>query len=64
MFIFVLCQIGFESFGKFAPSEHDTSATSLAFKPDIRAETCDRPFVGATGMLFSEAEMVVEAQVG
>jgi hypothetical protein len=64
LFIFVLCQIGFESFGKFAPSEHDASSTALAFKPDIRAETCDSPLVGATWMLFSEAEMIVEAEIG
>jgi hypothetical protein len=64
LFIFVLCQIGFESFGKFAAGEHNPSSTALAFEPDIRAETCDGPLIGATGMLFSEAEMVVEAQVG
>ena len=64
MFIFVLCQIGFESFGKFAPSEHDTPATDFAFEPDIRAETCDSPLVGATWMLFSEAEMIVETEIG
>jgi hypothetical protein len=39
-------------------------ATALAFKSDIRAETSDGPLVGATGVLFSEAEMIVEAQVG
>jgi hypothetical protein len=64
LFIFVLCQIGFESFSQFAPSKHNPPATALAFEPDIRAETCDGPLVGATGMLFSEAEMIVEAQVG
>jgi hypothetical protein len=64
LFIFVLCQIGFESFGKFAPSEHDMPATALAFEPDVRAETSDSPLVGATGVLFSKAEMIVEVQVG
>jgi hypothetical protein len=64
LFIFVLGQIGFESFGKFAPCKHNTPAAALAFKPDIRAETCDCPLVGATWVLFSEAEMIIEAQVG
>jgi hypothetical protein len=64
LFIFVLGQIGFESFGKFATSEHNTPPTALAFEPDIRAETCDNPLVGATGVLFSKAEMIIEAQVG
>jgi hypothetical protein len=59
----MLCQVGFESFGKFAPRKHDPPATAFAFKPDIRAQACDRPLVGATWVLFSEAEMIVEAQV-
>jgi len=39
-------------------------ATALAFEPDVRAETSDSPLVGATGVLFSKAEMIVEVQVG
>jgi len=60
----MVCQIGFESFCKFAACEHDAPPTAFTFEPDIRAETRDRPFVGAAWMLFAEAEVVVEAQVG
>ena len=63
-FIFVLCQVGFESLGQFTPRQHDAPPTALAFESDIRAETCDGPFVGAARVLFSEAEMIVETQVG
>jgi hypothetical protein len=63
LFIFVLCQIGFESFGELAPRQHDTPPTTFALEPDIRAQACDRPFIGATWMLLSEAEMIVEAKV-
>jgi hypothetical protein len=64
MFIFVLGEVGFKSLGKFTPRKHNAPPTSLAFKPDIRAETRNSPLVGAAGMLFTEAQVVVEAQVG
>jgi hypothetical protein len=60
----MLCEIGFESFGKFTPCQHDAPATALALEPDIRAKTCDGPFIGTTRMLFPETEMIVETQVG
>ena len=59
----MLGQVGFESFGKFTPREHDAPSTAFAFQADIRAEARNDPLVRATGMLFSETEMVVEAQV-
>ena len=55
----MLCQVGFESFRKLAPCQHYAPSTAFAFEPDIRAETRDDPFVGATWMLLSEAEMVI-----
>ena len=65
MFIFfVFCEVGFESFCEFAACEHDAPSAAFAFKPDIRAEAGDSPFVGATGVLLAEAQVVVEAQVG
>ena len=63
LFIFVFCQIGFESLGEFAPGEHDSSSTPLTFKPNIRAKTSHRPLIGTTRMLFAEAQVVVEAKV-
>jgi len=59
----MLCEIGFEPLGKLTPGEHYAPSAALAFEPNIRTETCDGPFVGATRMLFAEAEMVVELQV-
>lgn len=60
----MLGQVGFESPGKLTPREHDTPPTAFAFEPDIRAKPRDSPLVGAARMLFSEAEKIVDAQVG
>jgi hypothetical protein len=64
MFFFMFSEIGFQPFGKFTAGEHDAPPAAVAFQPDVRAETGDGPFVGAARMLFAEAQMVVEAQVG
>lgn len=60
----MLCQVGFESLGKFTPCEHDAPPADLAFEPDIRAQTRDGPLIGAARVLFSQAKMIVEAQIG
>ena len=62
--ILVFCQIGFEAFCELTPGKHDASSTTFAFKADIRAETRHRPLIGTTRMLFAEAQVVVEAEVG
>ena len=59
----MLCKVGFKSLCKFTPREHDAPSTAFAFESDIRAETYDGPFIGATWMLFSEAKMIVETEV-
>jgi len=59
----VLCEVGFEAFGKFAPRKQYTPPASFAFEPDIRAETRDRPFVGAARMLFAETQVIVETEI-
>ena len=63
MFISVRCQVGFQSFGKFTAGEQDVPPTALAFETDIRAKAGDGPFIGAAGMLFAQAQMVLETQV-
>jgi len=60
----MLCQVGFEPFGKFTPCKHDTMTTTFTYESDIRAETGDGPFIGAAWMLFAEAQMIVELEVG
>ena len=60
----MLCQVDFESLGKLTPRQQDTPPAAFAFESDIRAKACNGPFVGAARMLFSEAEMIVETQVG
>lgn len=40
------------------------ASATFAFKPDIRAETYHGPFVGAARMLFAEAQVIVELEVG
>ena len=57
-------EIGFEPFGKFTAGKHDAASTAFAFEPDIRTEPYDGPFVGAARMLFAEAQVVVEVEVG
>jgi hypothetical protein len=59
----VLCQVGFESLGKFTPRQEDAPATALAFESDIRAKTCDDPLIGATRVLLSQAKMIMKAKV-
>ncbi len=63
-FISVLCQIGFESLDKFTPCQHNAPPAACALEPDIRAQACDDPFVGATGVLLAQAQAVVETKVG
>jgi hypothetical protein len=61
LFFFMFGEIGFEAFGKFTPCKHNTSPASFAFESNIRAETCDGPFVGTARMLFAQAQVIVEA---
>lgn len=64
LFIFFMFGEGcLESFCQFAPREHDAPPTAFAFQPDVRAKTRDNPFIGATWMLFAEAQAIVEAEV-
>ena len=37
---------------------------AFALEADIRAKTRDGPFVGAAGVLFAEAQMIVKLEVG
>jgi hypothetical protein len=60
----MLREVGFETFGKFAPCKHNTPPTPFAFESDIRAQTRDSPFIGTTRMLFAEPQVVIESQVG
>ena len=60
----MLGKVGFQSLGKLAPCQQDAPPAAFAFESDIRAKTDDTPFVGTAWMLFSEAEMIVEPQVG
>jgi len=57
-------EVDFKSLCKFAPREHDAPSAAFAFQPNIRAETRHSPLVRATGMLFAESQVVVEAEVG
>jgi hypothetical protein len=57
----MLGQVSFESFGKFTARQQYPPPTTFALQPDIRAKTRDNPLIGSTGMLFSEAKMIVEA---
>jgi len=57
-------KVDFESLGKLTPCKQDASSTAFAFEPDIRAKPCDSPLVGATRMLFSQAKVIVETQIG
>ena len=56
-------EVDFESLCEFAPREHDAPSAAFAFQPNIRAETCDDPFIRAAGMLFAESQVIVEVEV-
>ena len=60
----MLCKVRFESLGEFTPCQQDAPPAALAFESDIRAKTCDSPFVRTAWMLFSQAQVIVETQVG
>jgi hypothetical protein len=60
----MLGEIGFKPFGKFASSKHNTPSATFTLESNIRAKTNHGPFIGAAGMLFTEAQVVVELQVG
>ena len=57
-------KVSFQSLREFAPREHDTPPAAFAFQPNVRAEARHGPFVGAARMLFAQAQVVVEAEVG
>ena len=57
-------EVRFEPFGKFTAGKHDAASTAFAFETDIRAEAYDGPFVGTARMLFAEAQVIVELEVG
>jgi hypothetical protein len=59
----MLCQVGFETFCKFTAGEHHASPAAFALQPDIRAETDNGPLVRTTGMLFTQAQMIVQLKV-
>ena len=62
LFFFVFREIGFEPFGKFTAGKHDAPATAFTFQPNIRPQARDRPLIGATRMLFAQAQVIVEMQ--
>lgn len=57
-------EIGFESLCKFASGQHDVSSTTLAFQPNVCTETDHCPFIGTARVLFAQAQVVIELQVG
>jgi hypothetical protein len=61
---FVLGEIGFESFCKFAPRQHDAPSAAFTFQANIGAQARDDPFIRAAGMLFSKTELIVQLKVG
>lgn len=60
----MLGQVRFEPFGKLTPCQQDAPPAALAFEPDICAQARDNPLIRATGMLFSQAQVILETQVG
>jgi hypothetical protein len=64
LFLFMFGQVDFESFGEFASRKHNTPPAPFTLQSNIRAETCDSPFVGAARMLFAESQVIVEVKVG
>jgi len=57
-------EIRLEAAVQFSTGEHDSPTAAFALQSDVRAETRNRPFVGAARVLLAESEAVVEAEVG
>ena len=62
LFFFMFGEIDFEPFGKFTTGKHDPPAAAFTFQPNIRAQARDDPLIGAAGMLFAQAQVIVEMQ--
>lgn len=60
---FTFGKVGLESFGKLPPREHHAPSAAHALQPDIRSQARHCPLVGAAGMLFAQAQVIVEAEV-
>jgi hypothetical protein len=60
----VFSQVSFDSFGKLTSRQQDAPPAAFAFESNVRAKADDGPLVGAAWMLFSQAKMIVETQVG
>ncbi len=60
----MLGKVRFEPFGKLPPCQQDSPPAACAFEPDICAQARDNPLEGTAGMLFSQAQVIVETQVG
>jgi hypothetical protein len=63
-FFFVPGEVGFEPLGKFTTGKQNAASTAFALQPNIRAQARNSPFIGTTGMLFAQAQVIVEVQVG
>jgi hypothetical protein len=62
LFIFVVFgEVGFESLGELTTGKHDSSPTAHTFQTNVRAETDNGPFIGTAGMLFAQAQVIVQA---
>lgn len=57
-------QVGFHALGEFAAGEHYPVSAALAFQADVRTQADHGPFVRAAGMRLSQAQMVIQLQVG
>ena len=56
-------EIDFQPFVEFTAGQHHAPSAAFTFEADIRAETCDRPFVGTAWMLLAQAQVVVKFEV-
>jgi hypothetical protein len=64
LLFFVFGEIGFEPFGKFTAGQHNASSAAFALQTNISAQPRDNPLIGAAGMLFAQAQVIVELEVG
>lgn len=56
-------QVGFQAPQQLAAGEHHAPPAALAFQANVGAEAEDGPLIGAAGMGFAQAQMVVDLQV-
>lgn len=62
-FLFMLRQIGLQSFRQFTAGQHYAVLTASAFQTDIRPKAHHCPFIGTAWVRLAQSEVIFQLQV-